>query len=114
MFILWPLLIFILAAALVPAIHSWQEKQSRDWPRAAASLENFKISQRRYRCVLECNFTYQVNGRRYSGKYSREGFKGELTHLAESLRNGPFFARYDPSRPGKFFIDPFQDVTEKA
>jgi hypothetical protein len=29
------------------------------------------------------NFTYQVNGRRYLGKYSREGYKSELAELAE-------------------------------
>jgi hypothetical protein len=55
-----------------------------------------------------------VNGRRYLGKYSREGYKSELAELAESLQNGPLFARYNPLRPDKFFLDPFQDVTEKA
>jgi hypothetical protein len=49
-----------------------------------------------------------VNGRRYLGKYSREGYKSELAELAESLQNGPLFARYNPLRPDKFFWTRFR------
>lgn len=114
MLILWLLLILTVAAAFPPVVRSWKEKRSRKWPRAEASLENFEISRRGRGSVLECTFTYKVKGRRYLGKYSREGYKSELAELAESLQNGPLFTRYDPLRPDKFFLDPFQDVTEKA
>ena len=113
MLILWLLLILMVAAAFPAVVHAWNERRSRDWPRAKASLENFEISRRGRGSVLKCLFTYQVNGRRYAGRYSREGHKSELAALAESLQNGPLFTRYDPFSPDKFFLDPFQDVTEK-
>jgi hypothetical protein len=112
--LLWLLLILTVSAAFTPVLHSWTGKRSRNSPRSEASLKNFEISRRGRRSVLECTFTYQVNGRRYLGKYSREGYKSELVELAESLQNGPLFTRYNPLRPDKFFLDPFQDVTEKG
>jgi hypothetical protein len=114
MLVLWLLLILIVAAAFPPVVRSWKEKRTRNWPRAEASLESFEISRRGRASVLECTFAYQADGRRYLGKYSREGYKSELAELAESLQAGPLFARYNPLRPDKFFLDPFQDVTEKS
>lgn len=114
MVILWLLLILTVAAAFPPVVRAWKEKRLRNWPRAEASLENFEISRRGRGSVLECTFAYRVNGRRYLGKYSREGYKRELAELAESLQSGPLFTGYNPFRADKFFLDPFQDVTEKA
>jgi hypothetical protein len=114
MLFLWVSLILTVAFAFPPAVRSWKERRSHNWPRAEASLENFEISRRGNGSVLECTFTYRVNGRRYLGKYSREGYKSELAQLAQSLQNGPLFTRYNPSRPDRFFLDPFRDVAEKA
>jgi hypothetical protein len=96
-FLLWLLPILAGAAAFPAVVRSWKEKRSRNWPRAKASLENFEISRRVRGSVLECTYAYRVDGRRYLGKYSREGSERELAELAESLQNGPLFARYSPS-----------------
>jgi hypothetical protein len=111
--LIWLLVILSVAAVIPAVVRSWKERRSRSWPRAEASLENFEISRRGRGSVLECTFSYHVNGRRYLGKYSREGYRSELALLAGSLQNGPLFTRYDPLQPDKFLLDPFRDTTQK-
>lgn len=74
-------------------------------------MTSFEISRRGRSSVLECTCSYRVQGRQYFGKYSKEGPKSELAELAQSLQQGPLFARYNPTHPDEFFLDPFRDVT---
>ena len=60
------------------------------------------------------NFSYQVAGETYRGRYKKRlhgaESKGYADTLARSFEQGPLYVRHHPSRPRVYVMDPFRDV----
>ena len=107
---MWLFVVFFLSVVAAIIIPRWRERRSRDWPRTPASLADFYIAPGGRVSVLECTFSYRVNGRQYVGHYKRNGSKSELADFAASLKQGPLCTRYNASHPEEHFLNPYDQM----
>ena len=109
---------------LLPVWREWREgreaERTKDWPKAAATVTHATVEEvvredtegRETEIHLKVWFTYQARESQFDGEYdeicsSRE----EAEHLARSLKNGPFYVRYDPWDNGSYSVHIYRDVT---
>jgi hypothetical protein len=110
-------LVFLISVGIPICVRRWKSRRSKDWPVAAGVFVDGNVvcspsTQYRYP-KIKINFSYRASDRRFDGHYE-EGFNtyDEAAHMLESLKNGPFFVRYDPRNPAKYVLDPYRDVRE--
>jgi hypothetical protein len=95
----------------------WKHKASERWPKVAAIFEGGSVGGAtedglELYCVA-MTFTYQVAGQTYHGQYKKwlwQYSESAARALLESLREGPIYVRYRPSKPKNYVCDPFRDV----
>lgn len=101
-----------------------KHKASERWPWAAATLVDGRVHvwQGQYQVwsgkwleaySILAKFTYLAEGETYHGWYWKWlGGCGqeEANNLLQSLRQGPLYVRYRPSKPKDYVCDPFRDV----
>ncbi|HSR06707.1 MAG TPA: hypothetical protein VLM42_06125 [Bryobacteraceae bacterium] len=101
----------------------WMHKGSERWPWAPAIYDDGRVQVwpgRRFHGVRSSvsysvftKFTYRVAGQTYRGWYWKKigGItKEDAEKLLDSLRQGPLYVRYLPSKPQVYVCDPFRDV----
>jgi hypothetical protein len=117
-------LLFVLIA-LYAVAKGWKRVErkrratvSLTWPLIAATIEQSSIERNEHSdggssWTLRLNFTYrpQPGSPSYDGVYVEElGFKADAETQLLSLRERQLYARYNPSDPGKYFMDPYRDI----
>lgn len=61
--------------------------------------------------LLEVGFSYHVGGSEHRGEYVHHlRTEQEAIDLRKSLKQGPFYIRYDPASPSEYVVDPYRDV----
>jgi len=113
----------IFAAMLIPVLvyagaKHIRHRASAQWPMVPASLMSsevkvWKSNRGGETRSIFLKFTYSAGDRTYDGWYCKLllGYQeAEADRLLESLRNGPLYVRYKPSRPKTYVCDPFRDV----
>ncbi len=98
----------------------WKYKASERWPLVVANYEGARVEfwssgegGGTYHLVL--NFSYEVAGKTYMGKYRKMlwGYKeNEANAQVQSFEQGPLFVRHHPSKPRIYVMDPFRDVRQ--
>ncbi len=97
----------------------WKHKASERWPCALATCDDgrAKVWHGRWSApdtyAVFVKFSYQVAEGTYRGWYwKRIGgiTKDDADKLLDSLRGGPLYVRYLPSKPKIYVCDPFRDV----
>lgn len=102
------------------AIHSVEILETQSfgrWPWAAAIYDDGRVQvwhgQYANNYSVFVKFSYQAAGKTYRGWYwkllSGYGDAG-AEKLLRSLREGPLYVRYHPSKPKVYVCDPFRDV----
>jgi hypothetical protein len=92
---------------------------SQRWPMVPAKFEQGgvqKVVRQSGRTSYECfelstMFSYKANEEVYDGEYL-EDFQNlsEAQQLLRSLKNGPLYVRYHPTKPWEYVLDPYRDV----
>ena len=99
------------AAVAFGLIERRRRRRTAAWPWAKISLDSGEIE-----CVgdgweLVVEYSYTVEGQRYSGTYeSSFGSESEAAELLSSLRELPPPARYQPGMPEVSILEPYRDA----
>lgn len=105
------------AVSAAPAF--WKHKASERWPWAPATCDDGRVKVWHGRrgapdtYAVFVKFSYQVAEGTYRGWYWKKigGItKDDADKLLDSLRCGPLYVRYLPSKPRVNVCDPFRDV----
>lgn len=116
-----------LAAAVwvvVELMRRYRARQKRilsaDWPMVAANFLSGAINTLRTVSAemgeattfrLRVDFSYHAKDSERRGEYTHDfRIEQEAIDLLRSLKQGPFYIRYDPASPSEYVVDPYRDV----
>ncbi len=102
------------ALAIVAFVLSQRRRERRTaaWPWAKLTLDSGEIgSGGEFDWELTVEYSYTVEGRRYSGTYTSSfASESEAADLLKSLRELPPPARYQPGKPEISVLEPYRDA----